>query len=284
MGMLWEIIKGRMDRLPAGQQAVARFLLSLPREAAFLTAAQLGGQVGVSESTVIRLAASLGFPGFPELRNALRETLRDQLSALERLQIYQATGEGSNLVQRVLRQDLQRGLSALASLDDGPIEALAEALCNSPSIYLIGLRSARALVAYLGTYLSWFLPEVHYLEGDLFREQVVAARQGSLFVGISFPRYTRQTVECLTFARRQGLATAAITDSLSSPLAEVADYTVTVPSSQISYIDSFVIPIGLLNALLLRVTDRLGLRASERLERLEAVWAEAKIYQETVRR
>ncbi|MDD4364245.1 MAG: MurR/RpiR family transcriptional regulator, partial [Synergistales bacterium] len=82
----------------------------------------------------------------------------------------------------------------------------------------------------------------------------------------------------------QGLATAAITDSLSSPLAEVADYTVTVPSSQISYIDSFVIPIGLLNALLLRVTDRLGLRASERLERLEAVWAEAKIYQETARR
>lgn len=282
--MLWDKIKGRLERLPSGQQAVARFLLTRPREAAFLTAAQLGEQVGVSESTVIRFAVSLGFPGFPELRNALQEALRDQLSALERLQLYQTMGEGTNLVQSVLRQDLQRGLSSLATLDDGPIEALAQALCEAPSVYLIGLRSARALVAYFGTYLSWFLPEVHSLEGDLFQEQVVSARRGSLFVGISFPRYTRQTVECLTFAHDQGLLTAAITDSHSSPLAEGADYVVTVPSSHISYIDSFVIPMGLLNALLLRVTDRLGPLASERLQRLEEVWAKARIYQETVHR
>lgn len=282
--MLWKTIKGRMDRLPSGQQSVARFLLNRPRDAAFLTAAQLGEQVGVSESTVIRLAASLGFPGFPELRSALQEALRDQLSALERLQLYQTMGEGTNLVQSVLRQDLQRGLSALASMDDGPIEALAQALCEAPSVYLIGLRSARALVAYFSTYLSWFLPEVHSLESDLFLEQVVAARKGSLFVGISFPRYTRQTVQCLAFARSQGLPTAAITDSLVSPLVEQADYVVTVPSSHISYIDSFVIPMGLLNALLLRVTDRLGPLASERLQLLEATWATAKVYQETTRR
>ncbi|MBL3593713.1 MAG: MurR/RpiR family transcriptional regulator [Synergistaceae bacterium] len=282
--MVWEKIKVRLDRLPSGQQAVARFLLARPREAAFLTAAQLGEQVGVSESTVIRLAAALGFPGFPELRSALQETLRDQLSALERLQLYQTTGEGGNLVQRVLRQDLQRGLSALASLEDGPIERLAEALCSASAIYLIGLRSARALVAYFGTYLSWFLPEVHYLEGDLFQEQVIAAREKSLFIGISFPRYTRQTVDCLAFAHDQGLATAAITDALTSPLAEKADYVVTVPCSHVSYIDSFVIPLGLLNALLLRVTDHLGPLASERLEHLEEVWAEAKIYLETTRR
>lgn len=281
--MILDRVRTKLDALSSGQQSVARFLLEKPREAAFLTAAQIGDRVGVSESTVIRLAFNLGYPGFPELKNDLQEVLQGQLSALERHQSYQAVGGGANLAQTVLREDLGKASTALSQFDDSSLDRLAEAICRAPSVLLFAQRSARALAFFFESYLSWFHPGVHLLEEDLYRERILASPDGSLVLGISFPRYTRRTVECLEFAHGEGKVTAAITDSLSSPLSRHSHITVTVPCPQISFIDSFVVPMSLLNALLLQVTRRMGDEARERLEKLEGIWKQDRVYQRAER-
>lgn len=281
--MTLQRIRTKIDDLSSGQQAVARYLLEKPREAVFLTAAQIGDRVGVSESTVIRLAFTLGYPGFPELKNDLQEVLQGQLSALERHQSYQSVGVGGNLAQRVLREDLGKASPALSQFDDSTLEILAKEICDAPSILLFAQRSAKALSLYLESYLSWFHPAVQSLEEDLYQERILASSEGSLVLGISFPRYTRRTVECLAFAHNQGHRTAAITDSLSSPLARYAGTVLTVPCPQISFIDSFVLPMSLINALLLQVTDHMGDEARRRLEKLEEIWKKKSIYQRAER-
>lgn len=281
--MLLDRIRTKMDALSSGQQLVARFLLESPREAAFLTASQIGDRVGVSESTVIRLAFSLGYPGFPELKNELQEVLQGQLSALERHQSYQAVGGDGNRAQQVLREDLGKASPVLAQFDESSLLQLAEEICKAPAVLLFAQRSAKALALYFESYLSWFHPAVQTLEEDLYQERILASPEGTLVVGISFPRYTRRTVECLAFAHGQGKKTAAITDSLSSPLARYAGTILTVPCPQISFIDSFVVPMSLMNALLLQVTDLMGEEAREKLEKLEEIWKEKRVYQRAER-
>ena len=46
-----------------------------------MTAGRLGKIVGVSESTVVRFAAELGYDGYPSMRKALQEMIRNRLTA-----------------------------------------------------------------------------------------------------------------------------------------------------------------------------------------------------------
>ena len=53
----------------------------------FLTAARLGKEVGVSESTTVRFATQLGYKGFPEFHRALEELVRNRLNSIQRMEV-----------------------------------------------------------------------------------------------------------------------------------------------------------------------------------------------------
>lgn len=71
-----------------------------------------------------------------------------------------------------------------------------------------------------------------------------------VFIGLSFPRYSKRTVQASHFARANGAKVIAITDSQKSPLADVADHVLIARSDMVSFIDSLVAPLSLVNALI----------------------------------
>ena len=71
------LISGMMPRFSKGQKQIARYIVEHYDKAAFMTAAKLGQAVGVSESTVVRFAAELGFEGYPQLQRSLQELIRN---------------------------------------------------------------------------------------------------------------------------------------------------------------------------------------------------------------
>ena len=60
-------------RFSKGQKKLADFIRKDYDKAAFLTAARMGEEVGVSESTVVRFAMALGYDGYPGFQRALGE-------------------------------------------------------------------------------------------------------------------------------------------------------------------------------------------------------------------
>ena len=56
-----------------GQKQLASYIANNYDKAVFMTAAKLGKEVGVSESTTVRFATQLGYKGFPEFHRALEE-------------------------------------------------------------------------------------------------------------------------------------------------------------------------------------------------------------------
>ena len=97
-------------------------------------------------------------------------------------------------------------------------------------------------------------------------------------IGISFPRYSKQTVKALKYAKSNGANVIAITDSKASPIAKYADSLLLARSNMASFVDSLVAPLSLINALIVAVSIRNIDRVSQTFERLEKVWAEYDVY------
>lgn len=246
----------------------------------FMTAAELGYNAGSSEASAIRLAATLGYANFPDFIKSLQQEAQSQLSTLGRLQLHKMLPGEGGYVANIIARDLELAKEYL-SADNGNDQALkqlAAEICEAEAVYLVGLRSTRCLVQYMEYYLSWFFPKIFIPTYENLGNYLTAAPKRSLAIGVSFPRYTRQTVECLAFAKSSGFKTAAITDSMKSPLVLEANIAVIAPCSHIAHIDSLLIPIGLINALLIQVAEYLGPTALHRLKELEDTWEKRDIY------
>jgi DNA-binding MurR/RpiR family transcriptional regulator len=62
------LLQGAASSFSKGQRRIAQYIMEEYDKAAFMTAAKLGKTVGVSESTVVRFAVSLGFEGYPTMQ------------------------------------------------------------------------------------------------------------------------------------------------------------------------------------------------------------------------
>jgi DNA-binding MurR/RpiR family transcriptional regulator len=100
-----------------------------------------------------------------------------------------------------------------------------------------------------------------------------------VFIGVSFPRYSTRTVKSMRFAKNQGARVIAITDSLDSPLARLADETLIAKSDMASFVDSLVAPLSLVNALIVAIGRKKNQDLANTFSRLEQVWAEYDVYE-----
>ena len=78
------LIQENMPTFSKGQKKIANFILESYDKAAFMTASRLGKRVGVSESTVVRFAAELGYDGYPDMQRSLQKMIRNRLTSVQR--------------------------------------------------------------------------------------------------------------------------------------------------------------------------------------------------------
>ena len=98
-------------------------------------------------------------------------------------------------------------------------------------------------------------------------------------IGISFPRYSSRTVHGMKFAKDQGATTIAITDSEVSPLAPISTYTLTARSDMVSFVDSLVAPLSIINAMIVSVARKDPATVRTKLQKLEQIWEEYEVYE-----
>ena len=98
-------IRQQMPQFSKGQKRIAAYILEHYDKAAFMTASRLGQTVEVSESTVVRFAAQLGYEGYPEMQRDLRELIRGKLTSIQRIQVSNDQMQG-DLLTSVMQRDM----------------------------------------------------------------------------------------------------------------------------------------------------------------------------------
>ncbi len=270
-----------MKGFSKGQKKIAEYIVNHYDKAAFLTAAKLGVEVGVSESTVVRFVIELGFEGYPEFQKALQELIRTKLTSFQRVQVTnQLIGDG-DLLSKVLYSDIDKIKRTLDGIDNEAFDAAVDNIVGARKIYILGMRASSNLAGFLNYGLSTIYDNVKLVKAssgiEIF-EQLMSVGPNDVVIAVSFPRYSRTIVNAVNYAKKSGAKIIALTDSERSPIAESATNLLIAQSDMASFMDSLVAPMSVINALIVGVSRKSGDVVTERLHSLEHIWAEYKVY------
>ena len=270
-----QTIRAGMDTFSKGQKRIAAFILDNYDRAAFMTAARLGETASVSESTVVRFAAQLGYDGYPEMQKALQELIRGKLTSIQRIQVSRDQMSGADILGSVMQRDMNSIHNVIEQLDRDAFSRAVDKLLGAEHIYILGVRSSSFLAGYLN-FKNVTLVQSS-AAGEIY-EQLAHIGRGDVLVGISFPRYSKMAIHAVEFACRRGAEVVAITDSALSPLYGMAAVSLLAPCDMISFVDSMAAPLSLLNALILAVGQQRRDDLSATLADMEQVWSRYSIF------
>lgn len=268
-------------RLSKGHRKIAQYIVEHYDKAVFMTASRLGESVGVSESTVVRFAAAMGYEGYPQLQRSLQELVSHRLTANQRFEMATDIAPQAAL-PFVLKSDMQNLRATLEGMDNGTFQDVVQRLLSAKAIYVMGLRSAAPLAQFMGYYLNYIFDDVHLVSSgatDVF-EEISKLNESDVLVGISFPRYSTRTLEAMRFAKRFGAQVVAITDGPMSPLNDIADATLTARTDMASFVDSLAAPLSVINALLVALGLHRKEALTEHFRKLETIWDTYEVYLE----
>ena len=276
------VIQENLHTFSKGQKKIANFILESYDKAAFMTASRLGKRVGVSESTVVRFAAELGYDGYPDMQKSLQKMIRNRLTSVQRIVVTNDRLGDQDLLSMVLQSDIEKIRQTLEELDRDAFDRAVDAIVAARKIYIIGVRSSAALASFLYFYCNLIFENVALVSANTSSEifeSLLRVGPGDVVIGVSFPRYSSRTVQAMSFARDRGADTVAITDSEASPLAPICRHTLRARSDMASFVDSLVAPLSLVNALLVAVSQRKNDELARTFQNLEDIWDEYGVYE-----
>ena len=261
--------------LSKGQKRIAEYISCHYEKAVSMTAVMLGRQCGVSESTVVRFAMALGYEGYPEMQEKLRSMVRQRLTAEQRVGMMEET-DRREVVSTVLKNDLQNLRKTMDELRPQDFDMAVECILAARRLYIMGLRSSAPLAMFLYQIFDEVVL-VQNLTGDVF-EEIDRIQKGDVLFGISFPRYSARTLECMRFARQHGAQVIGMTDGVMSPLREESDICLCAHTDMSGFVDSLAAPLSLINALIVSLGMSRRTELSEHFKRLEGIWNAHSVY------
>lgn len=276
------LMEAHAPHFSKGQRRIAAFITDHYDEAAFMTAAKLGEEVGVSESTVVRFATELGFAGYPQLQKALQELIRSKLTIVQRMDVTRARMQDDEVLRQVAISDINNIRHTIEDLNEETFYRTVDRLVSARHIYVFGAGSCKHLAAFLTHYLQLLCGNtrrVTVASSSGICEQMLDLNEQDVVIGISFPRYSRISVEAMHYASQKNATVVALTDSALSPIAPYASLLLTAHSDMASVVDSLVAPLSVINALIVAVSLRTMDRTRAKLEELENLWNSYEVYQ-----
>ena len=274
-------IQSRMSDFSKSQKLISNYILENYDKAAYMTASKLGATVKVSESTVVRYAIELGFDGYPEFQQSLREIVRTRLTSFQRMEVTNSLIGDGDALTKVLMSDIDKIKRTVDEIDRNAFDAAVDKIVSAKNIYIIGNGSASVLASALNLNLRMIFDNVRFIVASSateIYEQMISIGEGDVMIAISFPRYSKKVVGAVAFAKSSGADVIALTDSAASPIASAADQQLFARSDMASFADSLVAPLSVINALVVAVSRKKQDELNVRLRQLEKIWEEFNVY------
>ena len=264
-----------------GQKKIASVILNQYDKIAFMTAARLGRQVGVSESTVVRFATALGYESYSDMQSAIEELVRIKSTPNQRIEITKQQLGAKDVIENVMYADIHKIRYTLEKLDRNAFSDAVSSILKAKNVYIMGARSAEPIAKILYYNLSLIFDNIRFVTAtntaEVF-EQIFSICEDDVLIAFSFPRYSSRMVNAVKFAKSKNATVIGFTDSQASPIAEYSDCLLTARSDMASYMDSLVAPISIINAIIVEITRRREREITKRFETLEEIWDEYNVY------
>lgn len=286
-GSVIAALTSRFESLSPQLQRAARAIIDSPREVGVQSMRALAGKLDVHPNTLVRLAQSLGFDGYEAMRERFRDfvvadglgSFRDRAKWLQEMEARGGTAE----VVAELAAATEQNLEAMWRRQDAAgLDAAADAILAAPRVYVLGMGSAYCLAQQF-----WYVARMAFehivpipRHGSQPVDDLAWIRADDVLVALTFQPYRAETMQAVRRARRIGAAVVGVTDSVTSPLAKLADHLLVSPTHTPQFFQSHAAVTALLEGLIAVMVARAGDEAAARVEAFHKERLAAGLYEE----
>src|SRR5690625_410576 len=271
---IYKTISSKREKMSKSQHKIADYILENPHSIPFITGAKLASLTDVSEATVVRFATFLGYNGYNDLQSHLAETIERQLNTVERFNM--ASDDYTDTERTIFdhfNDDIKNIQTTMAQLNIEDFEKAAAHILAAKRIYIIANRSATSLGTFLQYYLNIILGNSELVTTtEAAFDQIYDINENDIVIGINYARYTKSTLNAVSYAQEKNATIIALTDQFASPITSYASISLFASSHMQSFLDSFVAPLSVLNTLIAFIGREAGIDIKKRLEEFEQLW------------
>lgn len=277
---VYRVIADKLPEMSKSQKKIAEYILKNQHSAPFLTVGKLAKLANVSQATVVRFAAFLGYTGYNELQQYMYDSIEKQLNTVERLKMSRSVEEDAESgIYNIFENDIANIRTTMENLNEKDFIKAANHIMEAKKIYIVSNRSAVSLGVFLHYYLEIIFGNAELIQSsESAFERMYSLGEKDVVIGISFSRYTKSTIEIVSHAKEKEAKVIAITDGLLSPITRYAAISLFTSSKMPSILDSFVAPLSLINTLIHYIGKQKVDKIDARLENLEAIWDQYDVF------
>ena len=268
-----DLVAAVSGELTPAERLIAEEVLAEPTLLAFGTVSDLASRVGTSRPTIVRFANKLGFKGYTQLQRHVRSDLSHRLARpSERIR---HDDPKSQPVRMATNQAIAFVFDTVKSKQ---FARLIKPVVQAQKVWVLSGETSQAGALAFHSGLSMVRPDVYMLQSHSLSTDISGAGPGDVAVIFDFFRYRRKVVEASRILAEAGVAIVAITDGPLSPLAELTSTWCEIEVPAIGPFDSSVPAVAIAELLVSRVARDLQQEATERIDRIEALWEETEVF------
>ncbi len=271
--MYREKIREYYDHLSRSYRKVADYIMSNYYDVAFMTAAQLAYAVGVDTTTVVRFSQRLGYNGYPDLLQDVREQVKSEIYAAYEPKPL-APEDPAGVFKDRIEQERQNLQQMLVQNPPDHLGAVARLLESIERIVVVGEGYAETVAEMVAQQFRHRGVQADYLPNDAVKKAatLMTLDCNVLVIGISATSYGRDVARAMEFARARGAKTLGIIGSLASPVNRMSDLVIYAPTEAIGPLPSIVALVAALSGLVLVAAKESEDSVDRHLDAFEAAY------------
>lgn len=244
-------IQNKYKELPKNQKKLADYFIDNFDSIPFLSVHQVSEAAGASVASVVRFAQRTGFSGYSELRDAIGESLQNQLSSKMIFPLFDKQKLDEDLLTTVANQDIRNINDTLRRIDRDNFKNAVNKIIKADRVFTAGLGISYLLAEILAYQLSQVGIDASVFKHDytIFHEQIMFLKKNDLIVAFSFPPYSKETIEACEYAKDKGISIISISNKAAAPISYYSDINLIIQSENMLYTNSFAAISVIINAI-----------------------------------
>jgi len=272
-------ISNKLDSLTPKAQILGNYIMQNPSKAVFMTTKELAQTCDISEATVVRFVSTLGYEGYSDFQNALKDFVNTGLSLPERADIKGIKEHGADRLHRGVLEELGNLQHLYENISVETLNEFVDQLDKINTVYVVGSRISYTYAYYLGWSLTKIRKGVHILKGSdsTSFDLLVNANSPSLVILTTSTRYPNELIKLARMIQRSSHTLLTMTDSSICPIIGFSDLSLVVPSRSIPFIGNVSGMLVAIQYIVQELANKRGEALEDYHKQLEQVYLENDI-------
>lgn len=277
-----DVIHSHYENLTRAEKQLAESLLANYPVSGLGSITTVAENAGVSTPTVVRMVQKLGFKGYPEFQARLHQELEATISGpIAKHDRWASNAPGLHILNRFADAITSNLRDTLSDLDTASFDNAAALLADRKrSLYFVGGRITGSIAEYFFTHMQVIRPKTTLMSSNSssWPQYMLNMSAGDVLVIFDIRRYEHDMATLAEVAHANGVSILLFTDQWTSPVAKHALHTFRVLIEAPSAWDSSVVTLFVVEALIEAVQSRSWDETKERMNALEGLFEQTRLF------